>query len=608
MLQGGTVGAHHPEHPGRAALAGRVADHVHDRLHVPRARAATRRAGARGARPRRRGVRSACRARRRRSAPRRATAASPCSYSPAAGNGATGGELRYEYSLNGGGWTRACPAATSSAASTTARATTVALRAYTAARRRALRRARLGAVGAAQIPYGPVGNPGASASRQRTRHHLRVERAGAERPARSPRCRSASTAAAGRTSRTAARAPTRYAYSTTHTIDVRAQDAAGQWSRRRVGVGHDRRSAAAAGVGRLRAAPRSGNANCSTSSCAYFVAEHPGLPGGHLPRRTARAAPDGEFAGGAQRSMPANGSVQLGCYYGKPDTQVWVAHRGLGRVRAHDVALTHAFDDEEGQLRMTMTPEQAAWFQGTFSRLVDNVDQAVMGKREVVGLVLAAMLAEGHVLLEDAPGHRQDQPREGARRHRAGHEQPHPVHARPAALRRHGRHDLRPGAAPVRVPPRARLRLDRARRRDQPRIAEDPVRAARGHGGVAGDRRRHAARGRPAVPRDRDAEPDRAGGHLQAARGAARPLPHQDLDRLPRPRRRRAHPRRRSRPQPLGAPVRAHHHRRGRRHGRPRARRSTSSPPSCATPRSSPRRRATTPRPASASRCAARSR
>ncbi|WP_438354541.1 AAA family ATPase [Microbacterium sp. CJ88] len=53
---------------------------------------------------------------------------------------------------------------------------------------------------------------------------------------------------------------------------------------------------------------------------------------------------------------------------------------------------------------MTMTPEQAAWFQGTFARLVDNVDQALMGKRDVVGLVLAAMLAEGHVLLEDAPG------------------------------------------------------------------------------------------------------------------------------------------------------------------------------------------------------------
>ncbi len=53
---------------------------------------------------------------------------------------------------------------------------------------------------------------------------------------------------------------------------------------------------------------------------------------------------------------------------------------------------------------MTMTPEQAAWFQGTFTRLVDNVDRALQGKRDVIGLVLASMLAEGHVLLEDAPG------------------------------------------------------------------------------------------------------------------------------------------------------------------------------------------------------------
>jgi MoxR-like ATPase len=53
---------------------------------------------------------------------------------------------------------------------------------------------------------------------------------------------------------------------------------------------------------------------------------------------------------------------------------------------------------------MTMTTEQAAWFQGTFARLVDNVDHALMGKPDVVALVLSAMLAEGHVLLEDAPG------------------------------------------------------------------------------------------------------------------------------------------------------------------------------------------------------------
>ncbi len=53
---------------------------------------------------------------------------------------------------------------------------------------------------------------------------------------------------------------------------------------------------------------------------------------------------------------------------------------------------------------MTMTPEQASWFQTTFTRLVDNVDQALMGKRDVVSLVVSAMLAAGHLRLEDAPG------------------------------------------------------------------------------------------------------------------------------------------------------------------------------------------------------------
>ena len=53
---------------------------------------------------------------------------------------------------------------------------------------------------------------------------------------------------------------------------------------------------------------------------------------------------------------------------------------------------------------MTMTPEQATWFAGTFGRIVDNVGLAVLGKNQVVRLVVTAMLAEGHVLLEDAPG------------------------------------------------------------------------------------------------------------------------------------------------------------------------------------------------------------
>ncbi|WP_159809501.1 AAA family ATPase [Cellulomonas citrea] len=51
-----------------------------------------------------------------------------------------------------------------------------------------------------------------------------------------------------------------------------------------------------------------------------------------------------------------------------------------------------------------MTPEQCTWFAQTFDALVANVSQVVLGKDHAVRLVLTAMLAEGHVLLEDAPG------------------------------------------------------------------------------------------------------------------------------------------------------------------------------------------------------------
>ncbi len=53
---------------------------------------------------------------------------------------------------------------------------------------------------------------------------------------------------------------------------------------------------------------------------------------------------------------------------------------------------------------MTMTPEQTSWFAETFDLLVANVGRALLGKDHVVRLALTCMLAEGHLLLEDAPG------------------------------------------------------------------------------------------------------------------------------------------------------------------------------------------------------------
>jgi MoxR-like ATPase len=53
---------------------------------------------------------------------------------------------------------------------------------------------------------------------------------------------------------------------------------------------------------------------------------------------------------------------------------------------------------------MPVTQEQATWFAGAFSKLVDNVDKAIVGKKPIIRLVVAAMLSDGHVLLEDFPG------------------------------------------------------------------------------------------------------------------------------------------------------------------------------------------------------------
>jgi MoxR-like ATPase len=53
---------------------------------------------------------------------------------------------------------------------------------------------------------------------------------------------------------------------------------------------------------------------------------------------------------------------------------------------------------------MPVTQEQATWFADAFQKLVANVDKAIVGKDDVIRLVLTALVSDGHVLLEDFPG------------------------------------------------------------------------------------------------------------------------------------------------------------------------------------------------------------
>ena len=38
------------------------------------------------------------------------------------------------------------------------------------------------------------------------------------------------------------------------------------------------------------------------------------------------------------------------------------------------------------------------------ARIVDNVEKAIIGKRDVVELSLMALICQGHILIEDVPG------------------------------------------------------------------------------------------------------------------------------------------------------------------------------------------------------------
>ena len=71
-----------------------------------------------------------------------------------------------------------------------------------------------------------------------------------------------------------------------------------------------------------------------------------------------------------------------------------------------------------------------------------NVSRVVLGKADAVRLVVVALLAGEHVLLEDIPGVGKTLMGKAIARSLAGQVPPHPVYARPAARRHHRQQPL----------------------------------------------------------------------------------------------------------------------------------------------------------------------
>ena len=156
----------------------------------------------------------------------------------------------------------------------------------------------------------------------------------------------------------------------------------------------------------------------------------------------------------------------------------------------------------------------------TAQRIHDQVGQVIVGKADVIDLLLVALFCEGHVLLEDVPGIGKTMLAKAMARSLGCSFRriqftpdvlPSDITGVNVFNQKAGDFEYRP----VRWPP------DRADRRDQPRRSTHPVVAARSDGRASGHRGwRHPRLALP-VFRTGYPEPGGVGRHLSPARGAA---------------------------------------------------------------------------------------
>src|SRR5213080_4125673 len=126
-------------------------------------------------------------------------------------------------------------------------------------------------------------------------------------------------------------------------------------------------------------------------------------------------------------------------------------------------------------------------------QIIAEVERAVVGKREPLELVLLGFLADGHVLIEDFPG------------------------LAKTLIARSFAQAFDMGFARIQFTPDLMPSDVTGSSVYNQRTAEDPGSAARGDAGAAGHDRRPDEHAGTALPRRRDAEPDRVRGDLSAA-------------------------------------------------------------------------------------------
>ncbi|MBK0421664.1 MoxR family ATPase [Leucobacter sp. CSA2] len=73
-------------------------------------------------------------------------------------------------------------------------------------------------------------------------------------------------------------------------------------------------------------------------------------------------------------------------------------------MQNQDTAGTTQVANQPSRREEALTPDQAQWVAQVFQSTAGAIEQTIHGKRRVIELVIATVLAGGHVLLEDVPG------------------------------------------------------------------------------------------------------------------------------------------------------------------------------------------------------------
>ncbi len=174
---------------------------------------------------------------------------------------------------------------------------------------------------------------------------------------------------------------------------------------------------------------------------------------------------------------------------------------------------------------------------GMYERIRTELAKVIVGQEEVIEQLLIVLFARGHCLLVGVPGLAKTLLVRTLAEVLIAGVQPHPVHARPDAVGHHGhghhrRRTGQPGAREFRFmhgPMFANIVLADEINRTPPKTQAALLEAMQEHQVTAGGQTHQLP---SAVLRAGHAEPDRAGGHVSAARGAARPLHVQHQRRL----------------------------------------------------------------------------